>query len=405
MSPNGTDSVDLTNFLRRHEPSLIDFRRDLHRHPEISYQEHATTEKIATWLRANGLAPQVLGSGTGLICDVGDGDGPRVALRADIDALAMDDLTDSEYTSRTPGVAHACGHDVHTAVVLGAGIALQALDEIGRLPAPVRLIFEPGEESVPGGAVEIIAEGWVKDVDAIFGLHCDPKLDLGRFGVRSGAITSASDTVAIELRGPGGHTARPERTVDMVRAVGLVATHMPSRFAELAAPFGEARLVFGAVHSGDAHNVIPGAAVLRGTLRTPSAQLQEFATELLSQALAEITEPTGATWLLDHERGIPPVVNDAAATEVMAAAARAAVGADAAVETEQSWGGDSFGWFLQEIPGSYGRLGTHDPRSTGPRLDLHASTFDVDERAIGVGVRILVNSVLGWQSRSSRFLG
>lgn len=398
MTGGATQSVDLTNFLQRHGPSLIDFRRDLHRHPELSYREKATTDKIVNWLRANGLNPQVLGSGTGVICDVGSGDGPRVALRADIDALAMDDLTDSEYTSRAPGVAHACGHDVHTAIVLGSGIALQALDELGRLPAPVRLIFEPGEESVPGGAVEILEEGWVKDVDAIFGLHCDPKLDVGQFGVRVGAITSASDTVSIQLRGPGGHTARPERTVDMVRVAGLVATQMPARFNELSASYGEARLVFGAIHAGDAHNVIPGAAVLRGTFRTPSPELRQHATALMEQTLEELVSPTGAEWELHHDPGIPPVVNDRLATEVMAEAAEQALGPGTAVETEQSWGGDSFGWFLQEIPGAYGRLGTHNPSSTGPRLDLHASTFDVDERAIGVGVQILVNSVLGWQS-------
>jgi amidohydrolase len=401
MTEGAEQSVDLTNFLRRHGPSLVDFRRDLHRHPELSYHEHATTDKIVNWLRANGLNPQVLGSGTGLVCDIGSGEGPRVALRADIDALAMDDLTESEYTSRTPGVAHACGHDVHTAVVLGAGIALQTLDELDRLPAPVRLIFEPGEESVPGGAVEIISEGWVKDVDAIFGLHCDPKLDVGQFGVRVGPITSASDTVAIHLRGPGGHTARPERTVDMVRVAGLVATQMPTRFNELASPFGDARLVFGAIHAGDAHNVIPGAAVLRGTFRTPSPQLRDHATALMEQALVEIVTPTGAQWELNHDPGIPPVVNDEVATAVMATAAQAALGQSATLETEQSWGGDSFGWFLQEVPGSYGRLGTHDPDSQGPRLDLHASTFDVDERAIGVGVQILVNSVLGWQNLES----
>ena len=398
---SATSSIDLSNFLRRHSSSLIDFRRDLHRHPELSYQEFATTDKLVNWLRANGLDPEVLSGGTGVICDIGPAGAGRVALRADIDALAMDDLTASEYTSRVPGVAHACGHDVHTAIVLGAGIALQALDDLQRLPGGVRLIFEPGEETLPGGAVEIIEAGWLKDVDVIFGMHCDPKLDVGQFGLRAGPITSASDTVVVVLRGPGGHTARPERTVDMVRAAGLVATQMPDRFAELAAPLGEAKLVFGSVHSGDAHNVIPGQARLKGTLRTPSHAVAEAAGGLLEQALGEVVAATGAQWHLHHDRGIPAVRNDPVSTEVMRDAAAQACGPGGVLPSEQSWGGDSFAWFTAEIPGTYGRLGTHNPSWDRDRLDLHASTFDVDERAIGIGVQILVNSALGWFARAS----
>ncbi|MCB9411682.1 MAG: amidohydrolase [Actinobacteria bacterium] len=390
--------VDLTNFLRRHGPSLVDFRRDLHRHPEPSYAEHATTDKICNWLRANGLDPKVLSRGTGVVCDIGESDGPVVALRADIDALAMDDMTDSEYTSRRPGVAHACGHDVHTSVVLGAGIALHTLDEMGRLPGRVRLIFEPGEETVPGGAIDVIKEGFLEDVAVIFGLHCDPKAEVGYVGGRVGPITSASDTVEITLRGPGGHTARPERTVNLVQVAGLVVTELPGRFAELAASVGATRLVFGALHTGEAPNVIPGLARMRGTMRTPSRELWDAAPQILRAALADVIGATGATWDVDYGRGIPPVVNDADAMATMEAAARASLGDEAVFATEQSWGGDSFAWYLEEVPGAYGRLGTHNPQWVGPRLDLHASTFDVDERAIGVGVSVMVNSALLWQA-------
>ncbi len=391
-------ALDLTNFLRRHGPSLIDFRRDLHRHPELSHAEVATTDKLCNWLRANGMDPQVLKCGTGVVCDVGTGDGPILALRADIDALAMQDLTDSEYTSRNQGVAHACGHDVHTSIVLGAGIALHALDELDRLPGRVRLIFEPGEETVPGGAVFVIEEGWLAGVGAILGLHCDPKIDVGFVGTRVGAITSASDTVEIELRGPGGHTARPERTVDLVRVTAEVVTKLPERFAEVVAPIGPVRLVFGAIHSGDAHNVIPGQARLRGTMRTPSRELWGSAEPLMHQAIADVLEGSGAQWELNLGRGIPPVVNDRSATEILDLAARLSLGPDSLVATEQSWGGDSFAWYLEQVPGSYARLGTHNPSGAGARLDLHASTFDVDERAIGYGVELLVNAALLWHT-------
>ncbi len=389
--------VDLDNFLRRHGPSLIDFRRDLHRNPELSMQESATTEKIYDWLRANGLAPQVLKVGTGLICDIGNpAAGPTIALRADIDALAMNDLTDSAYTSRFPGVAHACGHDVHTSTVLGAGLALQALDEIGRLQGRVRLIFEPGEETVPGGAVYVMEEGWLDSVEAIFGLHCDPKTRVGQLGTRVGPITSASDTVEIILSGPGGHTARPERTVDLVRVAARIIDQLPARFSDLAAGIGETRLVFGAVHSGNAHNVIPSSAVLRGTIRTPSRELWSSAPALLNRAIADVVADSGATWELSENRGIPPVLNSREPTVVMERAARLALGAESVVPTEQSWGGDSFGWYLEQVPGTYARLGTHGIAGEGPLLDLHASTFDVDERCINVGVRVLVNTALLW---------
>lgn len=391
--------VDLTNFLRRHGPSLIDFRRDLHRHPEPSYAEFVTTDKVCNWLRANGLEPQVLSRGTGVVCDIGYGEGPIVALRADIDALAMDDLTDSEYTSRRPGVAHACGHDVHTSVVLGAGIALQTLDEMGHLPGTVRLIFEPGEETVPGGAVDVIKEGYLDGVGVIFGLHCDPKTDLGKLGARVGPITSASDTVEITLRGPGGHTARPERTVDLVRVAGRLVTEVPARFSDLAAPLGATRLVFGALHTGDAPNVIPSVARTKGTLRTPSRELWDASPAILRQAIEDVIGETGVEWDVEQNRGIPPVVNDADAMGVMAEATREALGEDAVLATEQSWGGDSFAWYLEEVPGCYARLGTHDAMGTGPRLDLHASNFDVDERAIGIGIKVMVNSALLWQER------
>lgn len=393
--------VDLSNFLRRHGPSLIDFRRDLHRHPELSHEERVTTDKLFNWLRANGLDPKVLSCGTGLVCDIGAGDEPMVALRADIDALAMNDLTNSDYTSRTPGVAHACGHDVHSAIILGTGIALQALDELGRLPGRVRLIFEPGEETVPGGAVDVIKDGYLQDVGVIFGLHCDPKIDVGRIGTRIGAITSASDIVEIVLTGPGGHTARPEQTVDMVRVAGLVATDLPGRFAEIAAPIGDTRLVFGALHTGNAHNVIPGQAMLRGTMRTPSRELWDAAPPLLRTALDEVVAGTGVTWEVRYGRGIPPVVNDAAATAMVDEAAMLSLGDGVLTATEQSWGGDSFAWYLEEVPGTYTRLGTHNPERNGHHLDLHASTFDVDERAIGVGITLMVNSALIWLEREA----
>jgi amidohydrolase len=384
-------------FLDAHLEELIAFRRELHAHPELSNEEHETTARVAERLRVAGLAPRILPSGTGLICDlpgtaVEGGAGPWVALRADLDALAMDDETTVPYRSQVPGVAHACGHDVHTTVVLGAGLALARVLAGDAAPAgSVRLLFEPAEESARGGAVDVIDAGGLTDVDWLFGLHCDPKLEVGRVGVRAGAITSAADLVTIRLHGPGGHTARPQLTVDLVAVAGRLADQLPGVLRQIDPSLN---LVFGALHAGDAANVIPATAMLRGTLRTPDRLAWDAAPSVLESALHALVEPTGATSELQHDRGVPPVVNDEQATDVLAAAAAAALGSDAVLPTEQSAGGDDFAWYAERVPSSYGRLGVHDPTSTGPRLDLHASTFDVDERAIAVGVRVLVTAAL-----------
>jgi amidohydrolase len=395
-SPAAALDAFLDAFLDAHVEELIAFRRELHAHPELSNEEHETTSRVAERLRVAGLEPRILPSGTGLICDLTNAavsnDGARVALRADLDALAMDDETTVPYRSQVPGVAHACGHDVHTTVVLGAGLALTRLLATDDSPAgSVRLLFEPAEESARGGAVDVIEAGGLTGIDWVFGLHCDPKLDVGRIGVRVGAITSAADLLTIRLHGPGGHTARPHLTVDLVAVAGRLADQLPALLRQLDPSLN---LVFGALHSGDAANVIPATAEMRGTLRTPDRSSWDAAPAVLESALHALLESTGATYELRHDRGIPPVVNDDGATKLFAAAATTALGPDTVVDTEQSAGGDDFAWYAEKVPSTYVRLGVHDPASTGPRLDLHASTFDVDERAIAVGVRVLVTAAL-----------
>jgi amidohydrolase len=281
---------------------------------------------------------------------------------------------------------------VHTTVVLGAGLALtRLLRAEGAPPGSVRLLFEPAEESAPGGAIDVIDAGGLTDVDWLFGLHCDPKLDAGRIGVRVGPITSAADLVEIRLHGPGGHTARPQLTVDLVALAGRIAAELPDALRDLDPALN---LVFGALHSGDAANVIPATAVLRGTLRTPDRDTWDAAPVRLETALRRFVDPAGATSTIDHARGVPPVVNDERATTLLVDAAAAALGVDAIMPTEQSAGGDDFAWYAERVPSTYVRLGVHDPASTEPRRDLHASTFDVDERAIAIGVRVLVAAAL-----------
>ena len=375
-------------FLRDHEAELIAVRRRLHAKPELGRAEFETTSFLADRLAGAGLSPAVLAGGAGLLCDIGS-EGPLVALRADLDALPVADDKLVAYRSTVPDVSHACGHDVHTSIVLGAGLALQA--QASSLPGRVRLIFQPAEELTPGGALQVIDEGGLDDVRAIFALHCDPRLDTGRVGTRAGPITAASDHVAISLTGPGGHTARPHLSADLVYAAARVVTDLPAGLSRLVDPRAGMTLVFGTVHGGTAPNAIPELVTLEGTLRVLDKSAWHGAPELLEQLLAATLGPLKAQWTLTYERGVPPVVNDAAATALLARAGATALGADAMVPTDQSLGGEDFAWYLDHAPGSLARLGT---RCEGLDVDLHSGRFDVDERAIGLGVRLLVQTAI-----------
>ncbi|MCB1028256.1 MAG: amidohydrolase [Microthrixaceae bacterium] len=408
MSHNPDGPSWLDGFLESHGDELVAFRRRLHAHPEVSWAEIETTAAVIDRLRVAGMAPSQLPDSTGLVCDLGTGasspfeappgDVPVVGLRADLDALAMEDEKDVDYRSTRPGVAHACGHDVHTTVVLGAALALAHAAEAGEVSGAFRFIFEPAEEALPGGALGVIDAGALAGVDSMLGVHCDPKIDVGQVALRTGAITSAADMARITIFGPGGHTARPERTVNLLAVLGEVLTQVPERVAKLAAP-AEMSVVFGSTHGGDAPNVIPTRATATATIRTPDADAWEGAAGILEQATRQVVEPSGATLEFAYRKGVPPSVNSVAPTESLRAAAVRVVGERHTVEAQHSRGGDSFAWYAREVPASYARLGTFDPTAGAPRPDIHSGDFDVDERSIEIGVRLLVNAALAERTR------
>ncbi|HVE62636.1 MAG TPA: amidohydrolase [Mycobacteriales bacterium] len=379
----------LDDFLAARGGELIALRRDLHAHPELGRHEHRTTAVVAAALRAAGLAPRQLKSGTGLVCDIGAGTGPVIALRADIDALPILDVKDVPYRSTIDGVCHACGHDVHTAVLVGTALALA--EQADQLPGRVRLVFQPAEEVMPGGAIDAIDDGVLDDVRAIFALHCHPALEVGEIGLRTGAITAAADLVEVTLTGPGGHTARPHATSDLVYVVSRVVTDLPAGLSRLVDPRAAMSIVFGMITAGAAPNVIPRVATVRGTLRVLGDAAWRDAPTVIDRLLAGIVGPLGASYELAYTRGVPPVCNEAAATGVFETAVGRALGESAVVTTEQSFGGEDFSWYLQKVPGAMARLGVRPQHGAS---DLHTATFDIDERAIGVGVRVMVHTAL-----------
>jgi amidohydrolase len=290
-----------------------------------------------------------------------------------------------------PDVCHACGHDVHTAALLGAGLALSAYAD--RLPGRIRLVFQPAEEVMPGGALDVIAEGWLEDVSAIFALHCDPALEVGRVGLKSGAVTAAADTVEVRLTGPGGHTSRPHNTVDLIHVLATVATGLPDALGRLVDPRAGLCLVWGHVSAGVARNAIPREGVLQGTLRVLDKTAWQDAPDLVRRVVEGLVLPYGARADVTYVRGVPPVVNDPAATSLFTAAVQTALGQGAAVATTQSLGGEDFAWFLDHVPGSMARLGVKPPGLERP-VDLHQGMFDVDEACLGVAVRVLVTAAV-----------
>ncbi|MBA3339646.1 MAG: amidohydrolase [Geodermatophilaceae bacterium] len=380
-----------------HESELVETRQAIHAHPELGYVERRTTGLITGQLRAAGLEPTILEHGTGVICDVGSS-GPVVVLRADIDALPLADTKDVPYRSRIEGVAHACGHDAHTSILLGVARLLSELSSSGELgPGAdlggiVRCVFQPAEEQVPGGALAVLKTGALEGVLGAFALHCDPTLPVGSVGLRAGPITAACDAVKVTLTGPGGHTARPHMTVDLVDALGRVIIATPGLLSRQIDPRAGLSLVWGAVGAGIAANTIPESGTLYGTVRLLDRNSWDEAEKLIRRLIAEIVAPTGAQLQIDYQRGVPPVVNAPWAIEVFGEAATQSLGADGVRTTEQSLGGEDFAWYADHAPIGLARLGTD---GGGPPLDLHRGSFDIDERALSVGVRLLARTALG----------
>lgn len=377
---------------------LLGWRRDLHAHPEVSWQESRTTAFLSATLTAAGIRVRPM-AGSGLVADIGAEDPAyRVGLRADLDALPVPERTGLSFASTNPGVCHACGHDVHTVAVLGAALALaQVREQLRAAGRGVRLIFQPAEETMPGGAHAVVEQGVLDGVDELLAVHCDPTIQVGQVGLAAGPITSASDAVIVALTGKGGHTSRPHLTQDLTFALAKVVTEVPAALSRRLDPRAGAALIWGSMHAGSAANVIPASGTAEGTLRMLDVEAWQAVGNLVEELVHDAVAPYGVTAQVDHVRGVPPVVNDSSCVDVLTRAALLALGPYAATTTTQSLGGEDFGWLLTVAPGAMARLGTRS--AGGPAYELHQGDLVVDEQAVLVGARLLAAAAISPRAR------
>jgi amidohydrolase len=367
------------------EDLLIDVRRHLHKNPELSRQEYQTTAYISALLEREGISVTRWDDCTGLFASVGGRrKSPLIALRCEIDAIGMEDVKKVPYASRVPNVMHACGHDVHTTIVLGTAITCNRLNE--HLNGSIKFIFQPAEEVVPGGSLELIKRNVMDGVDVILGFHSDPTLRVGYVGLKEGPVTAGADMFDITIIGKSGHTARPHYSKDTILCAAKVVDSLHQVIEREIDPREPFVLTIGKIHSGISPNVIPERAEISGTVRMINEETREKVPDLIERVTRGITESMGASYSFDYYRGSPPVVNDSGLIRLIEEVTVSSFGREKVVPMQQSMGGEDFSWYLDHAPGALIRLGvTKD--GIGP--SLHSNIFDVNEESLGFGVSLL----------------
>ena len=383
---------------KQYSGDLISIRHHLHAHPELSYQEYKTSAFVQQKLAETGIPHHVLAE-TGVVGMIeGKNPGSRViALRADMDALPIREENNIPYKSTNEGVMHACGHDVHTTILLGASRILQETKDLWE--GTVKLIFQPGEEKNPGGASLMIREGVLKDPEpeAIFGLHVHPGLEVGKLSFRGGMVMASADEIYITIKGKGGHAAAPHLTVDTI----LVASHLVVALQQIISrnrnPLSPSVLSITSVQGGFTTNVIPSEVKLMGTFRAMDEEWRFRAHELIRKQATELEHAMGAEIDLHIDVGYPMVHNDEALDKVARAEAREFIGVDNVLETEVRMGAEDFGYYTRQIPGCFYRLGVMNVEK-GITSGVHTPTFNIDESAIEIGA-----GMMAWLGSHLRF--
>ncbi len=396
-TPPAAPTVDWTRSLDEAIDALaepmVELRRRMHAQPDPSGFEQDTSQHLYGLLGDEGFEVRIGPEGRGVLADLGNGETPRVAIRADIDALRIQDQKSAPYRSQRPGVMHACGHDAHSAIVYGALVALRRLADDGRLPWPVDLrgVFQPSEETALGAA-EMVASGALDGVQAIIALHVDPTRPAGKVAIRPGALTANCDSMRLVISGQGGHAARPHESKDPIAAAAQLISTL-YQFVPRATDSHDAVVVtIGQIHGGENPNVIPESVELSGTLRTQSQRVRQATIAHIRQLAHGIGEVSGTSISVNFDAGTAGVQNDPRITRLICDAAIEVVGEENLEEIERpSMGSEDFAVYLDHVPGAMFRLGCGMASGGGP---LHTPRFDVDERALPVGAKVLARTAV-----------
>ncbi|MFQ6070798.1 MAG: M20 family metallopeptidase [Candidatus Aminicenantales bacterium] len=358
------------------ESQLKEWRRDFHRHPEVAFKEKRTSTVIRSFLESLGLEVKVL-AGTGLRAELeGKPGGRTVALRADMDALPLKEEGEKEYISENSKACHACAHDGHMAVLMGVAKVLASRRQDFR--GKIVFLFQPAEEFPPGGAKQMIEEGALEEVDAVFGLHFWQPLPTGTVGIVKGAMMAQADNFSIVVRGKAGHGSMPQATVDPILVASQLVVNVQSIVSRNVDPLKPAVVSFGTIKGGTFNNIIPLEVLLTGTVRTFEADVQSLA----ERRLREVTEGTcrafGASGEVEYEKGYPPLVNHEGMVDLVLEVARRTLGERSIVKIDPVMGGEDFAYYLQKVPGAFFFFGMGD----GMKYPHHHPCFDMDEKAL-----------------------
>ena len=374
---------------KQYADEFIEVRHHLHANPELSYKEFKTSKFVQSKLTSFGIAFEVIAT-TGIVGIIKgkNPDSRVIALRADMDALPIQEENEVEYKSKNPGVMHACGHDVHTTILLGAAKILNELKN--EWEGTVKLIFQPGEERNPGGASYMIKEGVLENPrpQGIFGLHVHPGLDLGKLSFRKGRVMASADELYITVRSKGGHAAAPHLTADTILVASQLIISLQQVISRNNNPTSPSVLSICSIQGGHTTNVIPSEVKLMGTFRAMDEKWRTKAHELIRNQAKGIAEATGAEIDLHIDIGYPTVDNDPALTETAWQLANTYMGKENVSETEMRMGAEDFGYYTQVIPGCFYRLGVRN-KEKGIIHNVHTPQFNIDERAIETGMGMM----------------
>jgi len=379
----------LNSWLDDNIQKVVEIRRWLHQHPEVGFNEHETSKYCQKLMQEMGFEiHQTKPMQTGFYCDYGNGSGPTLAVRCDLDALPIHEVNTVNYCSKNSGVSHACGHDSHMANILG--LATFITDTELKIPGRLRFLFQPAEEIAPGGAVVMIEGGAIEGVDHILGGHILPSLSPQKIGIRYGSMAAAVERIDICLKGPGGHTSRPIESVDLIWAQSHLVISLEESIKHHLDQYERVVLAFGQVQGGHTCNVLPDEINLQGTLRFLNADLKDKLHQIIDDTIQSVEKLTDAKIEWDIPHSSPGLTNDSACTDIVIEAAKSALGEEnVEIMKDSSMGGEDFAYYLEKIPGAYFRIGCND----GKTRDIHTNDFNLDEQCMATAIKVFAESV------------